>query len=316
MIKNWLFFSMLFLHYLLPGQSFTVTYGFPEVSPGSGMTDPSQPPAAVHLQFGAFSAHGTASQPNASGRFSFTGWPAGGLNGSDDPALFTGALSPTVYYEVSIQVHPGYTLSLHSLDFSVRRSGTGIRNYCVRSDRDHYIHNLSATTGTATRLSVLPGNVFFWNYDSVPNSSDLSGSRILPGPAFGGISGSVSFRFYAWNAETSGGSFSIDNVSFSGITGPASDSTGLTDLPAPVSPGGSIRLFPNPCRGITRLEGDLRHIHTIALISPEGACVWRQDGFTDPGSPELDLSSLPPGMYSLRLWGTDVVLSRRLLILD
>jgi trimeric autotransporter adhesin len=116
---------------------------------------------------------------------------------------------------MDIMVAPGHTLNLQDLSFYVRRSGTGIRNYCVRSDADSFSNNLAAATGTNAKLEVLPGEVFLWKYDSISVTSDQRGSHVLFGSSFN-VTNSITFRFYAWNSEASGGSFSIDNVTFTG----------------------------------------------------------------------------------------------------
>lgn len=209
--------AMLILAPLLAnGQPFEVTYSFSDVNTSSGIIDPTPSPQAQGVIFGSFSALGLSANPSASGRFSFSGWPVGATDGENDASLFTGALSPFSYYEFSMGLQPGYILDLQELGFSMRRSSTGPRNYSVRSNLDAYNDNLPASVGTSTRLGVLPANVFFWKDDNVSASSEQQGSLILPGTGHAAISGTVHFRIYAWNAEASGGTFSIDNFRVKG----------------------------------------------------------------------------------------------------
>jgi hypothetical protein len=198
-------------------QPFTVVYGFPNVTNSTGATDPGPPPSQPGLAPGTFTAHGLGPNSTASGRFSFTGWPGGSVDGVNDAASFTGVLSPFSYFEVCVAPSPGFTLDLHSMRFDVRRSGTGPRNYCLRSGQDSFTANLAVSTGTSTNLSVLPGDVFFWKYDSLPVSSDQKGSVVELGNTHMSIAAPVFFRIYAWNAEASGGSFSIDNFGLNGV---------------------------------------------------------------------------------------------------
>src|SRR6187399_3422668 len=82
------------------GQSFSATYPFTSVTTLSGLTDPTTVPTATGATFGSFTAVGqTATNPNAGGRFSFTGQPTGATTGSD---IFTGSINTAQYYQVTI----------------------------------------------------------------------------------------------------------------------------------------------------------------------------------------------------------------------
>ena len=96
-----------------------------------------------------------------------------------------------------------------------QRSGTGIRNYAVRSSVDGYAANLPASINPANaNLGVGATNEFRWLSDAL--STAQNGSLITLGASFADLTSPVSFRFYGWNAEGSVGTFSIDNVSFTG----------------------------------------------------------------------------------------------------
>ncbi len=227
-------------------QSFTAVYTFDSVKMNtSGLIDPSFVPVATGVTFGHFSAIGTSSNPNASGRFSFTAWPTGATSGNNLYSSLTGNLSATEYYEVTLTPSTGFTFTLSGITFKTRRSGTGVRTYAVRSSEDNYATNLPASISPAnTNLSVQSGNVCFWNYDSI--ISEQNGNKItLSGSSFTNISSSVKFRFYAWNSEATSGTFSIDTVNFTGSSSAGSiaanfsadtvcfgDSTKFTDLSA------------------------------------------------------------------------------------
>lgn len=300
MIKNLLSLGLTFCVFLASAQNFVATYSFVNVSTSSGTIDPGPSPQINGLLFGSFSYQGAANNPNASGRFSFTGWPAGALDGDDDYSNYTAALSPTVYYETTLKVLSGYTLDLNTVSFSVRRSGTGIRNYVVRSSRDNFNNNLAASTGTNAKLSVLPGDVFFWNYDSISTTSDQRGSALLLSDPFKGIVDSVIFRFYAWNSESNGGTFSIDNVSFVGTV--KDSNTVLTALQTNRSEGphGAIMLYPNPANSDRlSLSGDLE-LGCIEVFSALGMKVNCPEIKIGPTSTEIDISQLCPGVYFVR----------------
>jgi hypothetical protein len=208
--------------------SFTLTYGFPNVSTTTGSVDPGPPPSVTGMVPATFTAFGVSLNPSASGRFSFTGWPLGSANGVDDPSQFAGSLSPYLYYEVSVTPAPGFTMQIQSIRFDVRRSGTGIRTYCVRSSVDGFTSNLAATTGTNSKLQVLPGDVFLWRFDSVSTAYDQRGSEASM-PANSTLRSTLRLRIYAWNAESLGGSFSIDNFSIAGLAGDTTMLSGIAE---------------------------------------------------------------------------------------
>lgn len=227
MIKKILSIAFVCAAFIAHSQNFTLTYPFSAVTSTTGLIDPTPTPTAVGVTSGSFTAVGTpGGNPNASGRFSFQGWPTGSATGTvstDIYANMTGTINTGEYYEITIAPQSGYTLTLNSIAFGVRRSGTGIRNYSVRSSIDGYANNLTASVLTNTNLSVVGTNEFFWNFDATSTSADQIGSTINLSSAI--ITTSVSFRFYAWNSEVggaTGGTFSIDNVL---INGSASDGT-------------------------------------------------------------------------------------------
>ena len=184
MIKNPLFLALTFFNFCSSSQVLA-SYGFADVTTSTGSVDPTPVPLAIGITFSPFSAVGTSSNPSASGRFSFTGWPVGAQDMNDAVSSMTSAIDMNRYYNVDIIPVTGYSVTLNAISFFMRRSGTGIRNYSVRSSADGYTANLPASVGTNTKLSVVSPDVFFWNYDAAPNSSDQRGNVIsLSGAAF------------------------------------------------------------------------------------------------------------------------------------
>jgi hypothetical protein len=222
MMKNLLTSAMLCLSVIANAQSFSLTYPFAAVTASSGVIDPTPTPTAVGITSGSFVAVGTPSlNPNAGGRFSFVGWPLGsptGTNSTDVHSVMTGSINTSEYYEIVLTPQAGYTVTLNTMSFTVQRSSTGIRNYSVRTSVDGFTNNLPTAVATNTNLSIVGSNEFFWNFDALSNAQN--GSTIN---FFGATTtSSVALRFYAWNAEATGGTFSIDNVI---IDGSATDGT-------------------------------------------------------------------------------------------
>ena len=214
MIKTQRLFLVFFSHYFtVTAQVLNATFGFINVATGTGIKDPGPWPSLIGMEFRPFTAFGVSAQPVASGRFAFNGWPTGASSGVDDELQFSGALSGLSYYEFRVVAQPGFSFHLNAISFHVRRSSTGIRHFCVRSSADDFTANLSATTGTNLQIAVRPTNYFFWRYDSVSVNGDQKGCAVLPALI---IRDSLTVRFYAWNSESSGGSFSLDNVTVSG----------------------------------------------------------------------------------------------------
>lgn len=194
-------------------QSFNATYPFTSVTTSSGLTDPTAVPIATGLTCGSFSAVGSGfANPNATARFSFTGWDLGATSGSD---VFTGVFNGTKYYQVTLTPLANYSIDINSITFTLQRSGTGIRQYSVRSSIDGYASNLPASiTPSNVNLSVVPTNIF--QIIDGPTTAQL-GSTVTLDASFDNLTSAVTFRFYGWNAEALGGTFSIDDVVFNGV---------------------------------------------------------------------------------------------------
>ncbi|MBL7732818.1 MAG: hypothetical protein JNM88_16700, partial [Chitinophagaceae bacterium] len=197
---------------------FTATYDFANVTTTSGTTDPTPVPVVSGLTFGSFTATGTPANPNAGGRFSFTDWSLGATNGSD---VFTGGIVTSEYYQVTITPNANVTLDVNSITFTIQRSGTGVRQYSVRGSVDAFGANLPASINPANaNLSVVATNIF---QITDASTSAQTGSTITLDATYDNITSAVSFRFYGFNAEATGGTFSIDNVVINGTatyTGP------------------------------------------------------------------------------------------------
>lgn len=195
--------------------AFAASYTFDSVKTNSGTTDPTPVPVATGVTFGSFTSVGASANPNAALRFSFTNMTLGATTGSD---VFTSATdSTTKYFAVTITPGAGKTINLSSIKFTFQRSATGARQAFVRSSVDGYTANLPASVVPADAdMSIVATNKFQSIDKSSPDA--IPGCTItLGGASFTGISTPITFRFYGVNAESTGGSFSIDNVVFNGL---------------------------------------------------------------------------------------------------
>ncbi|HMR83611.1 MAG TPA: hypothetical protein PKE30_10785, partial [Niabella sp.] len=129
--------------------------------------------------------------------------------------VFTGSADPSKYYEVTITPAVGKKIDLTKISFTLQRSGTGVRQVSVRSNLDNYAANLPASVSPASNnLSVVSPHIF-QVADGATTAQE--GCVITLDAAYTNLEATVSFRFYGFNAESGGGTFSIDNVRFEGI---------------------------------------------------------------------------------------------------
>lgn len=275
----------------ITAQSFTALYSFDSVKTTTGLIDPSPVPTATGVTFGSFSATGTSVNPNATGRFSYTNWPLGATSGNDLYSSLTGAINTAEYYEVTVTPLAGFTMTLTSITFKLQRSGTGIRTYSVRSSADTYAANLPASINPAnTNLSVQTSDIFFWNLDAT--TSQQSGSTItLSGTDFTNSTTPKTFRFYAWNAEGTGGTFGIDTVMLNGsVTG----ATAITSF----SQESSISVYPNPSTNgvFTVNTGNLTGKTVVTVYNIIGKVVLSKE-LDATAKSTIDLSNEANGSY-------------------
>ncbi|MBA3665225.1 MAG: T9SS type A sorting domain-containing protein [Bacteroidetes bacterium] len=310
MIKQLLFIAITFGSVKLSAQSFSGMYPFTAVTSGttnSGTTDPTPSPTAAGLTFGSFSAVGTPSAPAASGAFAFTSWPNGATNGSD--VTFTGSINPGQYYQVTLSPTSGSTVSINSITFNMSRSSTGPRHWAVRGSADTYSVNLPASIApTNTNLTVSAGNVFFWAMDSytVATGKQERGSAVTPGASYSNQTNPMTFRFYAWDAESGGGSFRIDTAVFNGT---ASVMVGLNKLTYDLN--SKFKVYPNPSNdGIVTIEA--ASSIKIEVLNILGDVISSENNQGE--KVKMDLSAFPPGVYFIRIHSGDKMITEKLIL--
>ncbi|WP_300597769.1 DUF5689 domain-containing protein [Niabella sp.] len=195
----------------VPSVPFTLLFGFAGVSDKTGTTDPTPLPVISNLVISPFRAVGVSEHSNASGRFSFTGWPTGAVNGSD---VFSGAVNEGRYYEVTIAPAAGFALHLFKITFTIRRSGTGVRQIVVRSGLDQFKENLPVAVPSDNKnMQVTPARVL---QVSDASTTDNEGCMVTMGTEFMSLEEPLTIRFYGFNSEAAGGTFSLDDVKITG----------------------------------------------------------------------------------------------------
>ena len=194
------------------GGYFVALYDFSSVTNASGPIDPGHPPGVDGLNFGSFSAAGVSTNSSAGGRFSFTNWP---LDTATGPDILKGAPDLNKYYEIIVTPHNGKKFDITKISFTLQRSGTGIRQVVLRSDMDGFSANLAASVSPPNDNLSVAGNNVFQVSDATTAAQD--GCVVTPGGKFTNISAAVRIRWYGFNAEATGGTFSIDNVKIEGM---------------------------------------------------------------------------------------------------
>ncbi|HPQ08522.1 MAG TPA: T9SS type A sorting domain-containing protein [Bacteroidia bacterium] len=280
--------------------SFTITYNFASVTSGSactGTVDPTPPPTTTGLTSGSFIAVGVGTCASANGYFSFSGWGTGATNNNN--TSFSGSIDLNKYYDITITPQTNYELAFDSIVFKSNRSSTGPRFWAVRHSVNGFASNITAIS-TNTNVSVVStgpdANAFFWNNDSIVASTIQSGFKVFP--SLTQITTPVSFRWYAWNAESTNGTFRIDDVN---IYGSATLATGVAKISH--SMNAHFILSPNPATSnyVQLIPQNIKEINFVEMIDALGNTIYKNTKVDVSGKIELNLDNIPAGVYFVRL---------------
>ncbi len=167
-------------------QAQLVSYSFTGAEGGEASFGPDAQPAGA---WAAPMTRGSGLSSSASANtFSASNWSVGGRDDTD-------------YFSFSIQPEVSMSLSLTRLVLDERRSGTGIRDWCVRSSLDGFAADLSQF--------------------AVPDSTATRADQTtLLGSSFAHLTSDVEFRIYGYNSESAGGTWRLDNVELYGSVSP------------------------------------------------------------------------------------------------
>jgi len=148
----------------------------------------------------------------AAGRFMASAWPTGATTGSD---VFTGSVDLNKYFQFTLTADVGTTLNVNTIAFAIRRSSTGTRQYQCWSSLDSYAAPLSGYTTLNASVTQSSGIL------TVPDAASTttwSGNTLTLDNTFEGLS-TVTFRFYGFNSEASGGTAGFDSpLDFTGAS--------------------------------------------------------------------------------------------------
>jgi hypothetical protein len=325
MIKKLLSISLLaFGVNTITAQSFSLYYPFTSVPQGSVTlitVDPTPAPTATGVNSGSFTAVGTGTGSTTNSVFSFVGWGTGATTGNN--TNFTGAIDLAKYYEIVLTPQPNYVVTLNSMSFGATRSGTGVRHFAVRTNKDSYAANVAATytayssaaTNSPQPISVQAGNTFFWNDDAVVNPAAFATYNMC-GVAFPANCANqytpFNIRMYAWDAEGTGGTFRIDTLTINGVA-TMSLGVGLPTVSHDIN--AKIKLYPNPTNdGFVTVEASTANYTKIEVLNILGAVVASQNNTLTEEKIKLDLATLPTGTYFVKVTTGDKSYTEKLII--
>jgi hypothetical protein len=174
--------------------------------------------AISNLSISAITKNGVTNS-SSPGNFRASGWGTGSTNNG----TIGGTLDPTKYFEFTITASSGFALSNPSLNFGVGRSATGPRQFEWRTSVDNFATPMSVgiTNANVTNASnVLQIGDVDNNYTGNNVSITSSGNS------------SITFRFYAYGAETAAGTGGLaGNLTFNAtITATSSTQPTITSF--------------------------------------------------------------------------------------
>jgi hypothetical protein len=288
------------------GQTFTATYDFAGIpsSATNGLTDPTPPPTVSGLTFSYFTAlnSDTSLNSGASGRFSYTKQPLGAVASSNVYTDHTGVLDSNTYFTFIITPTSGTVFDLSKITFKSQRSATGIRTYAVRSSADGYTANLPASVSPINpEISVETGNISYRTLDATTTAQN--GSTItLSGASFTGISTPITFRIYGWNAETTSGTFSVDDVAITGT---------ITTLSVKQNEIAGLSIYPNPVtKGTLYITSNSNSEKSVTVFDVLGKQVLN----SKTSNNAVNVANLKSGIYILKITEDEKIDTRKLII--
>jgi len=188
-------------------QSFSGTYTFG--SDGNVVTFPYNGTAVPNLTVGDLTKVGVTSGPSSQ-NFRASNWALDTVSGS-----LTGSVDLGKYFDFTLTAAAGYTFDMTSFDFGVGRSGTGPRSFEWRSSLDSFASVTSGYTSVNAALNQDLGSGIL-TYTADATTSATGNVLSFTGSSFTNLS-SVTFRFYGYNSEQTGGTGGLQGpLTFSG----------------------------------------------------------------------------------------------------
>ncbi len=180
----------------------------------------------------------------------------------------TVAIDLTAYFEWTITPNSCREIDFVSFVYSSARSNGSISNFAFRSSVDGFTNNIGTPTFNGTTIS-------------------------LSDPAFQNITAPITFRLYAWGADTGGRTFSINDFTFNGTIQTLSPNTAGT-----ISSNTFCINSPLP-PGVTQSTTGATGIGTATGLPAGVSVAWASNQITFSGTPTASGSF----SYSIPLTG-------------
>ena len=306
-------------------QSFSLYYSFNSVPQGTVTqitVDPTPAPTATGINSGSFTAVGTGTGSSTNSVFSFVSWGTGATNANN--STFTGSIDLNKYYELVLTPAPNYVVTLNNMTFGATRSGTGVRHWGVRTNKDSYTANapatytaFSAAASSATiPVTVETGNTFLWTADAVTGSAAFATYNIcnvnFNAATHTNQNTPFNIRMYAWDAEAATGTFRIDTLTINGVA-TMSMGVGLPTVSHDIN--AKIKLYPNPSTdGVIIVDAPFTNYTKIEVLNILGAVVASQNNTLAEEKIKLDLATLPTGTYFVKVTSGNKAYTEKLII--
>ena len=210
------------------------------------------------------------------------------------------------------------------MSFGATRSGTGVRNWAVRTNKDSYSTNSAATytafssaaSSPTIPVTVQGGNTFFWTADAVTGNAAFATYNMCQvnfNPSTHTNQNTpFNVRMYAWNAEAATGTFRIDTLTINGVA-TMSMGVGLPTVSHDIN--AKIKLYPNPTNdGVVTIDAATTNYTKIEVLNILGAVVASQNNTLTEEKIKLDLATLPTGTYFVRVTAGDKSYTEKLII--
>lgn len=170
-----------------------------------------------------------------------------------------GTLATNRYVEFTVSATAGYQLTLTGFSFKDQISGTGPSGFALRSNKDSYAANIfsGSTNGTIT---------------------DPAHTTTLTG--YTNVTGSTTFRLYAYGASSASGTWRVDDVTVLGFI----NATGPTLVATPTTLAfGNVNINTTSTQQSFVLEG-INLTNNVTLTAPAGYAISTTNGSGYTGS--------------------------------
>lgn len=145
----------------------------------------------------------------------YANWPLGGTNKDTVTTKYKDSLNTNKYYQLEYVSSKGNSVDVKGLYLVASRNSEGIKSLAVRSSLDNFQSNLEFTSSSKFVRNI--NNTANYKADTTSpvsisfniNDSKLNDLR---------DNNKITFRVYAWNAESKSGSFNIDSLFILGDT--------------------------------------------------------------------------------------------------